>query len=305
MHVTDACNAPVFLTLSDINKHDYSRLFECAFALKANRLLKQEALAKKTLAMIFEKPSTRTRVSFEVGIRQLGGNGLFLSSNDLQLSRGEPIAHTARVLSSMVDMIMLRCMSHTDLVELATHASVPVINGLSDYAHPCQLLADLMTIQECGHNISTARMAWIGNAQDNMCNSFIEASHLFGFALAIGCPSALAPSADILNKWGSNVTVFHAPAQAVADASVVVTDVWQSMGNVVAEDTLAELAHFQVNTELMEKTNNAIFMHCLPMRVGEEVSSEVVSSPAAQVWKEAENRLHAQKALMLYLSEAI
>ena len=295
-----------FLTLSDIAPQTYPKLFAVAKTLKQNRWDYTQLLKNTSLAMIFEKPSTRTRVSFEVGIQQLGGKGLFLSKADLQLSRGEPIAHTAKVMSSMVDVIMLRCHKHDDLLELAAHSSVPVINGLSDQLHPCQLLADLLTFTENVGDIAGTTICWAGNATSNMCNSYIEASHLFNFTLHIATPNSLQPDNSMLQKWGKKVKLFTNINAAAQGVSAVVTDVWQSMGVALTPTHKSDLQNFQVNEAVMEHTKpNALFMHCLPMNINEEATEGLLASKKSAVWQEAENRLHAQKALLLYLFDKL
>ncbi len=250
--------------------------------------------------MIFEKPSTRTRVSFEVGMQQLGGNVVILQSSELQWGRGETVADTARVLSRYVDGIMIRTFGHETLKELAAHASVPVINGLTDRTHPCQLMADVLTFEEHMGPIAGKTIAWSGDG-NNMASSWIHAAAKFDFTLNIACPEHLSPPAEIL-EWarqaGAKVNVSSDPRIAVRDADCVTTDTWISMGD-DEQDRHNLLAPFRVDADLMSQAKpNACFMHCLPVHRGEEVTAEVIDGPQSVVWDEAENRLHAQKAVL-------
>ncbi len=290
-----------FLTLDDLPKSTLLGLIERAIELKA--LVKQgaiyEPLKNKTLAMIFSKSSTRTRVSFEVGMRQLGGGALNLSPNDSQLGRGEAIEDTAKVVSSMTDGIMIRTSEHAIAQTLARNASAPVINGLTDDYHPCQLLADLQTLRELRGDIQGATIAWIGDG-NNVCNSFMNAARIFDFTLNVATPQGFEPVAEFLAPNTNNVSVFANARDAVTQADVVVTDTWASMGQ---EQEKAEreraFAEYQVNDALMGLANkDAIFMHCLPAYRGVEVSASVIDGPQSAVFQEAENRLHAQKALL-------
>lgn len=289
-----------FLCLSDIPADALRVILDKAKDLKPRRLATHDSshvspLAGKTLAMIFEKPSTRTRVSFEVAMRELGGHPLVLNSADMQLGRGETVADTARVLSRYVHAIMLRCHRHADLEELARHASVPVINALSDQTHPCQVMADVMTFEERVGPIAGARIAWVGD-WNNMARSWATAAERFGFRFVAACPEALAPRAGL-----PHVTLTHDPAEAVAGADAVVTDSWVSMGDTDVERRRSVLAPYQVNAALMEKAaKHAVFLHCLPAHRGEEVTDEVMDGPRSAVWDEAENRLHVQKAVLLW-----
>lgn len=253
--------------------------------------------------MIFKKSSTRTRVSFEVGMYQLGGSALFLSDKTSQMGRGEPIHDTAKVLSRYVDGIMLRTFEHAEIVELARHATVPVINGLTDLVHPCQLLADLQTMQEAfRRDLSGLKVAWIGDG-NNMANSWLNAAALLGLELRLACPEGYEPDPEILARAGAGVTLMRDPAEAATGAHVVTTDVWASMGQEdEATDRERAFKGFQVDQEMMDRADsNAIFLHCLPAHRGEEVTAEVIDGPASRVFDEAENRLHAQKALLVYL----
>ena len=254
--------------------------------------------------MIFTKSSTRTRVSFEVGAYQLGGHALFLATRDVQLGRGEPVADTARVLSRMVDGIVIRTFAHSEIEELARHADVPVIDGLTDLQHPCQILADLLTVRQHLGTIKDRKIAWIGDG-NNMANSWIDAAHVLGFELALACPEGYDPDAALLAraKSAGNVTLHRDPRAAVAGAHVVNTDVWASMGQ-EEEQKIREgaFASFTVDATLMKLAAlDAIFLHCLPAHRGEEVSAEVIDGPQSRVWDEAENRLHIQKAIMAVL----
>jgi ornithine carbamoyltransferase len=265
-------------------------------------------LKAKKLAMIFEKNSTRTRVSFEVGMTELGGHAIYLSSADTQIGRGETIADTAKVLSRYVDVIMLRCHSHSTLTELAQHATVPVINGLTDLSHPCQIMADMMTFTEHRGPIAGKKVAWIGDG-NNVCNSFVAAAVRFNFTLSVACPAERMPDAGML-AWakanGGKIEIVTAPRDAVKDAHLVVTDTWVSMGDDDSDQSKALLKPYQVNTALMKFADkNAVFMHCLPAHRGEEVTADVIDGAQSLVWDEAENRLHVQKAILLWCLEKL
>ncbi len=289
-----------FLQFSDLDGAEVRQLIARARQLKGGAA---PALAPgKTLAMIFEKSSTRTRVSFEVGMAQLGGHALFLSSRDTQLGRGEPIADTARVLARMVDCVMIRNDSQSDQAEFAQASAVPVINGLSDLHHPCQILADLQTYVEQRGEIQGRRVAWLGDG-NNVCHSFVQAAAVLDFELQVACPSGYAPDAQLLARYGSNTTVTDDPLAAARRADLVVTDVWASMGQEHdAGSRGGALQDYQVNAQVMAlAASNALFMHCLPAHRGEEVSAEVIDGPQSVVWEEAGNRLHAQKALLEFL----
>jgi ornithine carbamoyltransferase len=252
--------------------------------------------------MIFDKSSTRTRVSFETGMTQLGGHALFLSDKDIQLGRGEPITDSAVVISSMVDCIMLRVSSHADINTFADYSSVPIINALSDESHPCQLLADMMTYQEHKGSIKGKTVAWIGDG-NNMCHTYMQAAKAFGFTLNIATPKGYEPDQSFVDQYADYINLCKDANSACSDADLVVTDVWASMGQ-EAEQKKRELdfKDFQVDTNLMSQANSdAVFMHCLPAHRGEEVSADVIDGKQSLVWGEAENRLHAQKALLLYL----
>jgi ornithine carbamoyltransferase len=260
-------------------------------------------LAGKTLAMIFDKPSTRTRVSFEVAIKALGGEAVVLNSRDMQLGRGETIADTARVLSRYVDAIMIRTDRHSKLLELAEAATVPVINGLTDHSHPCQIMADVMTFEEHRGPIRDRTLAWVGDG-NNMANSWVHAAQRFDFALRLACPAELAPAPAVL-AWAAErqarVQLFEDPREAVAGADAVLTDVWVSMGNRDQERRRGLLAPYQVDAALIGMAQpKALFMHCLPAHRGEEVAAEVIDGPRSVVFDQAENRLHAQKGILAW-----
>ncbi len=290
-----------FLTLLDYSPDELRALLARAIELK--KLLKSgqnpTPLQNKTLAMIFEKSSTRTRVSFETGMVQLGGHALFLSPRDTQFGRGEPIEDSARVLSRMVDGVMIRTFEHENVEKFAAHSSVPVINGLTDLVHPCQLLADMQTWFEHRGDIKGATVAWIGDG-NNMCHSYMNAAMQLDFQLNIACPETYSPHPKFVTQTKSKTMVTHEASEAVKNADLVVTDVWASMGQ--EEEQLERqkvFQNFQVNKELLSLANkDALFMHCLPAHRGEEVTAEVIDGPQSVVWDEAENRLHAQKALM-------
>ncbi|MBL8980991.1 MAG: ornithine carbamoyltransferase [Gemmatimonadetes bacterium] len=293
-----------FLAIPDFSTEELHALFVLAERMRAGAY-DRRPLAGKSLAMIFMKASTRTRVSFEVGTWQLGGHALFLSPKDVQLGRGEPIADTARVLSRYVDGIMIRTYRHTEVQELALHASIPVINGLTDLLHPCQILADVLTIrQHLGPELRDKVVAWVGDG-NNVANSWINAAARLGFELRLACPAGYEPNADLLASARSRtkVTVVRDPAEAVQGAHVVNTDVWASMGQEDEQEARrAAFAGYVVDQALMQRAQReAIFLHCLPAHRGEEVTAEVIDGPQSRVWDEAENRLHIQKAIMAVL----
>ena len=292
-----------FLRLPDLDRAEISGLFGLAAAMKAGRF-RERPLDGKTLALIFTKSSTRTRVSFEVGMVQLGGYPLFLSARDMQLGRGEPIADTARVLSRYVDGIMIRTHSHEEIEELARHASVPVINGLTDLLHPCQVLADLFTVQEALGTWEGKVIVWIGDG-NNVANSWLHAAGLLGCELRLACPEGYEPNREIFEwaKRSATVTMFEDPEEAVRGAHVVNTDVWASMGREgEAEARRLAFKGFTVDEALMKAADpDAIFLHCLPAHRGEEVSAAVMDGPQSRVFDQAENRLHVQKALLAKL----
>ncbi|MFN2564594.1 MAG: ornithine carbamoyltransferase [Gemmatimonadaceae bacterium] len=291
------------LAIPDFSREELDALFDLAERMR-RREYTRTPLAGKTLAMIFMKSSTRTRVSFEVGTFQLGGHALFLSQRDVQLGRGEPIADTARVLSRYVDGIMIRTFAQADVEELARYASVPVINGLTDLLHPCQVLADVLTIRQHLGTYEGKKVAWVGDG-NNMANSWINAAYRLGFELTLACPEGYEPDRAILERAQrqGNVRVVRDPREAVDGAHVVNTDVWASMGQ---EDEQKEresaFAGYTVDASLMRRAaRDAIFLHCLPAHRGEEVAADVIDGPQSRVWDEAENRLHIQKAIMAVL----
>lgn len=259
------------------------------------------ALSGHTMAMVFEKNSTRTRFSFEAAMRQLGGDSIIATAADMQLGRGETVEDTARVLSRYVDMVMLRANNHSDLEVFAEAASVPVINGLTDRSHPCQIMADLMTLEESGLDLKGARLAWVGDG-NNVCSSFIHAAPKFGFSFAVGTPDRYAPDeedVEIARHMQGRIDLFDTAEEAVAGADVVITDTFVSMGDKDGQERLAELDPYAVTDELMDLAQGgAKFLHCLPAHRGEEVDAEVIDGPNSLVWDEAENRLHVQKAIM-------
>ncbi len=290
-----------FLAIPDFSSAELESLFALAESMRTGSY-DRRPLAGQTLAMIFMKASTRTRVSFEVGTYQLGGHALFLSPRDVQLGRGEPIADTAKVLSRYVNGIMIRTFSHADVEELAREASVPVINGLTDLVHPCQVLADILTIRQQMGSIAGRKVAWIGDG-NNMANSWVNAAYTLGFELSIACPEGYDPDPALLARARANVSVVRDPATAARDADVITTDVWASMGQ-EEEQAVREKAFrgFCVDAALMSTAaRGAIFLHCLPAHRGEEVTADVIDGPQSRVWDEAENRLHVQKAIMAVL----
>jgi len=297
-----------FLTLRDLNATEFNYIIKLAIEMKAARRegRQEKIFDGKVLGMIFEKSSTRTRVSFEAGMAQLGGDALFLSPNDSQLGRGEPIEDSARVISRMVDIVMIRTFGHDIIERFAQYSKVPVINALTDHYHPCQLLADIQTYTEHRGSIEGKTVAWIGDG-NNMCHSWINAAIVLDFKLNIACPEGYEPSAKLVAEAGDRVFMTRSPVEAVSGANLVTTDVYASMGQESElQLRLEKFAGFQVNHELMaHAADNAIFMHCLPAHREEEVSGALLEDEAISVvWDEAENRLHAQKALMVFLLSA-
>jgi ornithine carbamoyltransferase len=292
-----------FLDLIDIPAADLRKMIEAARAMKAKRDRAERPLAGKTLAMIFERPSTRTRVSFEVAMRQLGGDTLMLTAEEMQLGRGETLADTARVLSRYVDAIMIRMLDADEVAEVARHASIPVINGLTKRSHPCQVLADVMTFEEHRGPIRGRTVAWSGDA-NNVLASWMHAAERFDFELRIATPPELAPKKrlrDWLKSAGAAIRVGADPEEAVNGADCVVTDTWVSMGDRDGTRRHNLLKRYQVNAALMARAKpDAIFMHCLPAHRGEEVTDEVMDGPQSVVFDEAENRLHAQKGILAW-----
>jgi ornithine carbamoyltransferase len=295
-----------FINFDDLSLKELQGIIDQAISLKKEHKSGQinDTLKNKTLAMIFDKSSTRTRVSFEAGMTQLGGQSLFLSEKDIQLGRGEPITDSAIVISSMVDAVMLRLSSHEDIIEFSKHSSKPVINALSDESHPCQILADLMTYQEMNGSIKNKKIAWIGDGC-NVCQTYMQAAGIFDFELSIATPKGYEPSEMFIENYKKNINFYSDPLMACENADIIVTDVWTSMGQ-ESEKKQRELAFtgFQVDQNMMNQAKkDAIFMHCLPAYREKEVSSEVIDGNQSVVWSEAENRLHVQKSLLLYLIE--
>tara|TARA_A100001037_G_scaffold84798_2_gene76913 strand:- start:1341 stop:2255 length:915 start_codon:yes stop_codon:yes gene_type:complete len=294
-----------FLELKDVAAEELRRIVELGASFKRGERVNgtMQPLDGRALAMIFEKPSTRTRVSFEIAMKQLGGSVVVLTPNEMQIGRGETIADTARVLSRYVDVIMMRTNENKKLAELATHAEVPVINGLTDHSHPCQLMADIMTFEEHRGDIAGKRIAWCGDG-NNMARSWIEAAARFDFEMRLACPSELAPPQDAID-WatgeGAKILSTTDPKEAVDGVDCVVTDTWVSMGDTEAEKRHNLLTPYKVDNRLMARANkDAIFMHCLPAHRDEEVTAEVMDGPQSVVWDEAENRLHAQKGILAW-----
>jgi ornithine carbamoyltransferase len=293
-----------FLTLNDLSRQEFQDLLQRAVELKqmhANHVT-HDLLKNRVLAMVFEKSSTRTRVSFEAGMNQMGGSAIFLSPQDSQLGRGEPEGDTAMVLSRMVDAIMVRTFEHKIIERMAEYSSVPVINALTDDYHPCQLLADMQTFFEHRGDIQGHTVSWIGDG-NNMCNSYINAAALLDFELVVACPSGYEPMAALVEANKDRVKIVRTPKEAVKGASLVATDVWASMGQEEEQQKrLTDFSGFMVTSELMVLAkSDALFMHCLPAHRGEEVSEQIMNDADSVVWDEAENRLHAQKALLEFL----
>ena len=293
-----------FLTLKDFSKDELNQLVKRACELKTMHKNGEiyEPLKNKVLGMIFEKSSTRTRVSFEAGMIQFGGGAIFLSPNDTQLGRGEPIEDSARVLSQMVDIVMIRTFAHEKIEKFAQYASVPVINALTDDYHPWQLLADMQAYYEVHGDIKGKTVTWIGDG-NNMCHSYINAAAQFDFKLNIACPKVFEPMQSLVDENSDRVTVMNDPKQAIKGAHLVVTDVWASMGQEEEQaERMQQFKDFQVSPALMDTADkDALFMHCLPAHRGEEVSEDMLDDPRSVVWEEAGNRLHAQKALLEFL----
>ena len=293
-----------FLTLQDLSKQELQQLLNRAIELKTAHCngTAEQPFSGKVLAMIFEKSSTRTRVSFEAGMAQLGGSALFLSPNDTQLGRGESIEDSARVISRMVDIIMIRTFGHDKIEKFAEYSSVPIINALTDDYHPCQLLADMQTYIEHRGSIQGKRVVWVGDG-NNMCQSYMNAADMLDFQLVIACPEGFEPCSDLLQKFNDRVSIVRDPVAAITEADLVVTDTWASMGQEEEKQQRERaFAGFQVNEEIMSlAADDALFMHCLPAYRGMEISETIMESKWSVVWDEAENRLHAQKALVEFL----
>ena len=294
-----------FLAIPDFSREELYAVLKLARDMKRGAY-KEKPLAGKSVGLIFEKSSTRTRVSFEVGTYQLGGHALFLSSRDIQIGRGEPLRDTARVLSRYIDMIMIRTFAHSNVEELAQWGSIPIINGLTDLLHPCQIMADLQTIQENFgiEDVSKLKISWVGDG-NNMANSWINAAYRLGFEIRLACPEGYQPPKDILDRarGATSVVLTTDPKEAVEGAHVVNTDVWTSMGQEEeTEQRKKAFAGYYVDDALMSRASkDAIFLHCLPAHRGEEVSDEVIEGKQSRVFDEAENRLHVQKAIMATL----
>ena len=290
-----------FLTLLDLPTDDVRAIVRRASELKQNPGA-VTSQPRKTLGLVFEKSSTRTRVAFEVAMAQMDGHSIFLTTGDSQLGRGEPIEDMARVLSRMVDVLAIRTFEHSKLESFARHSRVPIINALSDDYHPCQLLADMQTFSEHRGDVAGRQVAWVGDG-NNMCHSYINAARVFDFELRIACPEGFEPRDDLVTANRDRVTVCRNPKEAATGADLVVTDVWASMGQEAEQmERMRSFNDYQVNAELMAlAAADALFMHCLPAHRGEEVSAEVIDAPGTVVWEEAENRMHSQKALLEYL----
>ena len=297
-------NIKHFLTLDSLNRKELEAIINRALELKAQtkRRKFEATLNNRVLGMIFEKSSTRTRVSFETGMTQLGGHAIYLAPTGSQIGRGEPLKDTARVLSKMVDCIMLRTFEHEKLEEFSSYSDVPVINGLSDSFHPCQLLADLLTYIEARGSIENKNVVWLGDG-NNMCHSYMNAARIFNFQLIVSCPKEFVPNSKIFESSKRNTSIEHDPYKAVDGADLIVTDVWASMGKEDEQkDRKEKFMRYQVNSEIMScAKDNALFMHCLPAHRGEEVTEDVLEGPQSIVWEEAGNRLHSQKALLEFL----
>lgn len=296
-----------FLDIDRLDTATLREILDRAAAMKRDRAAYRKLLDGRSLALIFEKPSTRTRVSFEIGMRQLGGDVVVLKPDDMQLGRGETIADTARVLSRYVDVVMVRTTGEERVHELAQYASVPIINGLTDQSHPCQVMADVMTLEENLGPITGKTVAWVGDS-NNVAVSTVHAAVRFGFSMRIACPPAYAPPPALLD-WvkaeGGDVVVTQSPQDAVRGADCVVTDTWASMHNTDEEQRAKDFAAYQVNEDLMRlAAPHALFMHCLPAHRNEEVTDGVIDGPHSRVWDEAENRLHAQKAILAWCLNA-
>jgi len=293
-----------FLTLQDLSSQELDTIISRAIELKTQQKNRKifEPFKNYVMGMIFEKSSTRTRVSFESAMTQFGGSAIFLSSNDTQLGRGEPVEDTARVLSRMVDIIMIRTFDQSMIEKFSSYSQVPVINALTDQYHPCQLLADIQTFVEHRGSIKGKKVAWIGDG-NNMCNSYIKAAEQFDFSLSVACPEGFEPLKDLTNKFSHRVSIVRNPSEAVKNADLVVTDVWASMGQESEQQSrLESFKAYQVSPALLDQANSEVlFMHCLPAHRGEEISMDLLDDSRSVVWDEAENRLHAQKALIEFL----
>ena len=293
-----------FITLNSLSRKELESIINRALELKEQIKHKKytTTLNNRVLGMIFEKSSTRTRVSFETGMAQLGGHAIYLAPTGTQIGRGEPLKDTARVLSKMVDCIMVRTFEHEKLEEFTNYSDVPVINGLSDSFHPCQLLADLLTYAEARGSIENKKVVWLGDG-NNMCHSYMNAARIFNFELVISCPKDFVPASEIYELSKENTSIEHDPFKAVEKADLVITDVWASMGQESEQkDRKEKFIKYQVNSEIMAcAKSNALFMHCLPAHRDEEVTEEILEGQQSVVWEEAGNRLHSSKALLEFL----
>ncbi|MAJ91829.1 MAG: ornithine carbamoyltransferase [Legionellales bacterium] len=293
-----------FITLNSLSRKELESIINRALELKEQIKHKKytTTLNNRVLGMIFEKSSTRTRVSFETGMAQLGGHAIYLAPTGTQIGRGEPLKDTARVLSKMVDCIMVRTFEHEKLEEFTNYSDVPVINGLSDSFHPCQLLADLLTYTEARGSIENKKVVWLGDG-NNMCHSYMNAARIFNFELVISCPKDFVPASEIYELSKENTSIEHDPFKAVEKADLVITDVWASMGQESEQkDRKEKFIKYQVNSEIMAcAKSNALFMHCLPAHRDEEVTEEILEGQQSVVWEEAGNRLHSSKALLEFL----
>jgi ornithine carbamoyltransferase len=292
-----------FISMFDLNKKEISEIFELATKIKESQKkgIKHKFLADKTLAMVFEKPSLRTRVTFEAGMSQLGGHAIYLAPADIQLGKRESVSDVAKNLSRWVDIIMARVFAHKTVEELAKNATIPVINGLSDLEHPCQIMADLFTVMEKKGTLKNVSIAYIGDG-NNVCNSFVAAATILGFSLTVATPQGYEPERSYMSR-AKNVTVIHDPVEAVANADIIYTDVWTSMGQEKeSAERKKKFARFQLNAELLEKAKkDHLIMHCLPAHRGEEITDAIIDGPHSIVLDEAENRLHIQKSIMVWL----
>jgi ornithine carbamoyltransferase len=291
-----------FLRLRDLSANEVDTLLTKSAGLKATRRTHEKRLAGKSVALFFEKPSTRTRVSFEVGIHEVGAHPIVISPRDSQVGRGESVSDTARTLSRYVDALVVRTFEQARIEEIARHATVPVINALTDLHHPCQILADLLTVRETKGSLAALKFAWVGDG-NNMANAWIDAARLLGLFLVLACPPGYDPDPDVFGRPTSRLSVVRDPMEAVDGADVVSTDVWASMGQEdERENRLALFSRYQVNEELLARAKpDAIFLHCLPAHRGEEVTAAVIDGPRSRVWDQAANRLHTQKALLEFL----
>lgn len=293
-----------FLSIADLTKKELDDILFLATRVKKSPKKFRNALKGNVLGLLFNKPSTRTRVSFEAGMYQLGGNAIFLTEKEAQIGRGESVIDTAKVLSAYLDVIVIRTFKHEYIEEFSKNAAIPVINGLSDLLHPCQILADIFTIKECKGHIRNINIAYIGDGSNNMAHTWILAADIFGFNLKIATPENYKPMASIMSKVKSaNIEITTDPVKAAKNADILYTDVWVSMGqDTEKESRISQFKNYQINSELLkEAAKDALVMHCLPAHIGEEITKEALYGPQSIVFPQAENRLHAQKALLLKL----